>query len=84
MADACCICGREGGTGEAELRPYGPGGRPICWSCATIPEREADTLAEYKKRLDAISGKPGTIVVIGGSEGPVAVPLPAPQKGRAS
>ena len=38
---ACCHCG----TTE-QLRPYGPGGAPICFACAQAsPERKAETEA---------------------------------------
>jgi hypothetical protein len=43
----CHYCGRAenfpaaSGTEQVELRPYGPGGAPVCFECATAtPERE--------------------------------------------
>lgn len=55
----CCACGRgalpasEDPTGESELRPYGPGGAPICYSCAMASERLAETNRQFHTRLDA-------------------------------
>lgn len=30
---ACHVCGRAGGFGKRELRPYGPGGADVCAGC---------------------------------------------------
>ena len=35
-AGRCAMCGTE-----AELRPYGPGGLRVCFSCAMLDEAEA-------------------------------------------
>jgi hypothetical protein len=43
--DACCDCHST----TAQLRPYGPGGKPICNPCAMKPER----FAEAKRRMEA-------------------------------
>lgn len=47
MTPVCCDCERQNnfpaapGTKQVELRPYGPGGAPICYECAfATPERE--------------------------------------------
>jgi len=60
---ACCVCGEpERGdaldpTGEHDLRPYGPGGQPICWLCASKPEREEETNRQIGAAFDAISDR---------------------------
>lgn len=62
----CHYCG----TTERDLRPYGPGGSPICHPCATAtPEREAATHAAFDAQLEAM-GAITPIVVIGDEEGP--------------
>ena len=43
----CHICERP-----SETRPYGKGGRPICFGCMTSPEREA----EAEGQLGALDG----------------------------
>lgn len=50
----CCKCGRLGeSAGGGELRPYGPGGAPICFDCATRPENQAAAEAVFGTLLDA-------------------------------
>ena len=55
----CCACGRpplldqEDLLGMTELRPYGPKGAPICFSCAMKPENRAETDRQFDKKLDA-------------------------------
>lgn len=66
-ATTCCKCGRandrtlnERGKFTVELRPYGPGGAPICFECATAtPEAEARTAAAFGALLDAHDALPG-------------------------
>lgn len=46
----CYYCG----TTEAELRPYGPGGSPLCFACMKAdPEREAEAGRNLEAQLDA-------------------------------
>lgn len=45
----CCHCG----TTERSLRPYGPGGAPVCQPCATLPEHIEQTKAAFAAQLDA-------------------------------
>ncbi len=55
----CCACDREplpeaeDPTGKSELRPYGPNGAPICFSCAMSPEHRAEADRQLYARLDA-------------------------------
>lgn len=69
----CCYCG----TTESDLRPYGPGGRPVCFPCMKAkPEREA----QAHKALGALIGaaeaaSPHGVAVIGTSDGPMPLNL---------
>lgn len=55
----CCACGQaplteaEDPKGASELRPYGPGGAPICFPCATAKDRLTETNKHFFARLDA-------------------------------
>lgn len=56
----CFYCGRaedhtkdERGKWTVELRPYGPGGAPVCFQCATAPEHERETERNFQTMLDA-------------------------------
>lgn len=56
MVRICHLCG----AGDRELRPYGPGGSPICYPCATgTPEREREAEMQFSKRFE---GEPIVIV----------------------
>lgn len=57
---SCCDCGRTHnfpaapGTVKVELRPYGPGGAPICYECAfATPEREKQAEGAFGALLQA-------------------------------
>lgn len=51
----CMACG----GGPTETRPYGPGGREICFNCfARMPEWEQEAKARFKAHLD---GEPFTL-----------------------
>lgn len=53
------------------LRPYGPGGSFVCFPCATSPEHEEETRANYYVQLDAAAAvSPTGTVGIGTEEGP--------------
>jgi hypothetical protein len=76
----CHYCGRdedhtlnERGKMTVELRPYGPGGAPICFECATAtPEREAQADAAFGALLSANEAvSPVGVAMIGASDGPV-------------
>lgn len=57
-------------TTSAELRPYGPKGAWVCFPCATTPEREVQTKAEFGRQLNAA----GSVAVIGdGDVGPIPI-----------
>ena len=46
----CHYCG----TTEGELRPYGPGGSPLCFTCMKAsPEREAEAKQNFDVLLEA-------------------------------
>jgi hypothetical protein len=48
-ASSCHYCG----TTERALRPYGPGGAPVCNPCVhTDPAREAEAKRRYGLALD--------------------------------
>lgn len=53
MKRTCMHCGRPGGVGDRELRPYGPGGRDVCAGCVFDgpPERLKQAEQEMSKRL---------------------------------
>ena len=69
----CYYCGKE-----KELRPYGPGGAPVCFACAMdTPDRKAEAEQEFKSRLrDAASA--GEMVMIGTDAGPLPVKIGGP------
>lgn len=55
----CHYCGKPEnfpaaeGTEQVELRPYGPGGAPVCFPCATeTPERTAQTEDAFRAQLE--------------------------------
>lgn len=62
----CCYCDTA-----VDLRPYGPKGAMVCFSCATAtPEREAEAMRNFGAQLDAA----GPVAVIDGSSaGPYPV-----------
>lgn len=65
-SESCHYCG----TTESDLRPYGPGGSWVCFTCATsTPEREKAAESAFGALLDATS-EMSSVVVIGDSEGP--------------
>lgn len=47
--DICDFCGDF-----QETRPYGPGGKDICFDCAQKPEMKAKVEAEMSKRLEGL------------------------------
>jgi len=58
----CFYCGKAG-----DLRPYGPKGAMVCFSCAmSTPERKAETESNFKMQLNGVTGP----VVIGDEAGP--------------
>jgi hypothetical protein len=71
VSRSCCACDRaEDLANRVELRPYGPGGKPICFDCAMQPDRLEETERNFNRKLDAA----GSVVVLT-SDGP------APLKG---
>ena len=71
MTKGCHYCG----TTEEELRPYGPGGDPLCFACMTAePEREkeAGKMFEGHIALAESQSPTGTAMVSDGIP-PVAV-----------
>ena len=63
MSLTCSVCNlpedfslNERGRFTRELRPYGAGGRPICFPCATSnAAREATAMRQLEKTLTAAS-----------------------------
>lgn len=64
----CCVCGQS----EAEMRPYGPGGAPICFPCATRPENQAAAERQFMEQFEAAALKTGGVAVLT-KEGPKPV-----------
>lgn len=62
--EGCHYCG----TTERELRPYGPGGSPLCFPCMTAsPEREQAAKNTFGALVDANEAiSPTGVVTIGG------------------
>ena len=57
----CCYCG----TTDDLLRPYGPGGAPLCFPCLkSTPEREAQAGAAFGALLDANAAMSPTGAVV--------------------
>ena len=66
---SCCDCGVEGKPGD--LRPYGPGGAPICYDCGMKPENKQQTENGMQTMLDASAAmSPVGVAVIGHANGP--------------
>lgn len=62
--DGCHYCG----TTERELRPYGPGGSPLCFSCLKDPEhpeREAQAKRAFSVQMDASEVVGGGVSTLG-------------------
>lgn len=75
---ACHYCGPT----DRELRPYGPGGEPICFPCMkATPEREQAAGNVLGALLDANAAVGGNVVTIGTEAGPTPG-LPTPQSGQ--
>ncbi len=56
-AQVCGQCGVEAGKGKDELRPYGPGGSLICYSCGTSdPEAEEQARSEFDRLMGEVEG----------------------------
>lgn len=69
----CHYCG----TTARELRPYGPGGSPVCFPCMMeTPEREEAAGAAFGALLGANAAVSGGPVAIGTEEGPVPFEIP--------
>jgi hypothetical protein len=64
---SCHYCGPT----EKELRPYGPDGSDICYSCMKeSPEREQEASQRYGALLEANAVIGDDIVTIGSEDGP--------------
>ena len=68
MSDGCHYCGST----EEDLRPYGPGGSPICYPCMKAdPARERAAENALGGLIDAAAAiSPTGVVAIGEPEGP--------------
>lgn len=66
--NVCYYCGPT----DRELRPYGPGGSPICFPCMKAsPEREEAAKQAFGALLDGSAAiSPTGVVAIGESDGP--------------
>lgn len=58
---SCMHCGRAGGEGPRELRPYGPGGKDVCAECVFDGPPEREELA--RKHLGQRLLYPGTLIL---------------------
>lgn len=68
IARSCCHCGSK----DEELRPYGPGGRDVCFGCAmSSPERKAQTERAFSRQL----GMAGPVALIDPEDEAGPVPL---------
>lgn len=58
----CIYCGKPGGKGPRELRPYGPSGADVCAECTFHgpPER----VIEAEKQLSIRLVQPGPLVIV--------------------
>ncbi len=56
---------------KTELRPYGPGGAPVCFPCATRPENVAASARQLSEKLGA-AWKEGDGVATLTKDGPKA------------
>jgi len=62
----CCVCHKtdEELSPNGDLRPYGPGGQPICHACAmSTPELEAVAMSQLNKRMNAIEAAGKTVCI---------------------
>lgn len=75
----CHYCGTPDG-----LRPYGPGGAPICFGCMKAdPEREAAAGRNFETQLDAASAmSPSGGVIIDADGGMYPAPADNQEDGR--
>ena len=67
----CHRCGRPGGPGKRELRPYGPGGQDVCAGCVFGENGSgpnADALAEATRQLGTRFYHPGTLLLDGSEQ----------------
>ena len=77
----CCFCSRpeqsedQDPRGAHDLRPYGPGGAPICYVCAMKPENRKAADAQMHALLDAAEAEAaqGGKVMVLSTEGPKAL-----------
>jgi hypothetical protein len=79
--EVCCVCSQpeqpedQDPRGRHDLRPYGPGGAPICYDCATRPEHEAAANAQFHALMDAAeatAAQDGKVIVLS-TDGPRAI-----------
>lgn len=76
--ERCYKCDQLNGPKERELRPYGPGGQPICYECASAtPETDAAAMAEFGRQLDAADKTTGVALLT--KEGPISYIGPVPK-----
>ncbi len=57
----CIHCGKPGGVGPRELRPYGPGGADVCAECTF--DGPPARLKEAKRHLQRRLLHPGDLVL---------------------
>ena len=55
----CMYCGTDGRDGK--LRPYGEGGKPVCFDCAmATPERKKEAERQIHIKMEEIEPTPRT------------------------
>lgn len=67
MTDKCCyLCSSP----TEELRPYGPNGSWVCFSCAMKPENLSETEKQFNSQLDSAIKSSKGVIVLGEETGP--------------
>jgi hypothetical protein len=74
-APTCCVCGAPG-----DLRPYGPGGAPICFPCGTAPERVNATAAVFTSQLEAACDADPAGIPLLTDDGPIPLAAADPER----
>lgn len=66
LKERCAYC-----NGLDELRPYGRDRARICFDCATKPENEAQSIANYQAMLAGAEAEGGVAVLTGDGPKPL-------------
>lgn len=67
MTRRCCRCNAPWDRATDNLRPYGPDGQDICFTCArATPELRAETDLRMHAAFDAASLRGSVVIAVGG------------------